>query len=739
MKQKLYTLALAACASLFPAVASANIQEVSIFDNLKFTPNNKVEFMKESPEMMRAAAPQAPYITDANMTRTNYDYRFGYYFNVVPVQYSGILLKDNEIVQYIPEMDAVIFRSVGWDIKFDDKDQPEKGEVTIDLRVYKDNGVTLSDSLTAMTIEQDLPFWGHFKVINPDKANKNISKCTFLYYSNLMFAFDKGWRYGGQAAYLSQNGIMKSVSGLDRIKAAEGYDIEQFDFLGTYTQGNEIHFYSGADFDPKEDVTAPREKPHVLVGELANDELSAEALEVFQNEFMAPDPGLISKGKVVMDDYNGKIYYFTASPFADQTGDDKEFRTPAVTSSTDHGYSYSRNFEKMPKSVIFDFLKKNNIMPEGLLEIEVKAVLYSYRDIDFRVYGEDKMSAVTMLRLYNKSSNDAFIAEYMVEIVKDGANWSMNLIDDMTCKIWDSQTKNFRSSTMGTSALYLENEKPNDDPIPGKPFQLITSLTQRNRELELSLTKDNKYLVAKWIEARYDKKNNIEGKKYYDSSTVKTEPYTIYYSDRNNNLQPSEENSTYMNEIMVSYREIEGGKWSEPVPLTVGRGDQFYLHTSMPKVIPSINNIPLFYTAGIALNDDRLTDAMKNSDFWKVNLQTYKTLPDPVKKSTFVIGRDYHYGNFNVEAKEDVEETIIPNENGIGVFPNPATSEMTIKIDSQTSATVEVYNMVGAKVMSFNGVVSAVTANVSSLANGMYMIKVIENGNVRTSSFTIAR
>lgn len=738
MKQKLYTLALAACASLFPAVASANLEQVSIFDNLKFTPNNKVEFMKESPEMMRAAAPQAPFLTEANMTRTNYDRNFPYYLSSVGLNYSGALLYGNKLVEYIPEMDVVVYKDFNFEAKFKNN-APDKGIVKYDVLVFKDGGVTLSDSTNAFTIENDLSVMGHVKILNTDKTNTDISKCSFVYFANIFFDYSDRWTNKGYAAYLFKDGKMQSVVDQEKFHTKEGYQRDAFEFLGAYTKDDEIHFYSSADFGPESGISLPREEPHFLVGEFSKGSFETEITTSFNTTFIRPEEGLLSKGQVVMDDYNGKIYYYSVAPFIGQA-EGKDYRTPAVTVSDDDGYSYNSDFEKMPRSVLVEFMKNNNMIPNGMLEIEIGAELLSYRDLAFRVYGEDKMSAITTLYLTNLSENKKLLGYYLVEIIKDGANWSMKLIEDLSCKEYYEESQQNQLTVKSPRVLVIENENPttNLDPIPGKPFQVISSPNPRSWELDLATTKDNKQLVAKWIEYTYDKKYNVDGKKYYDSSAVKTEPYTLYYTVRGN-LVPIEENLAYSNQIMVSYRDIEGGNWSEPVPLTVGREPNYYLHTSMPKVIPSINNIPMFYTSGNAFSEENIPEVFKDAPFWKENLVTYKTLPELAKRNAWVITRVFRYGNFNIEAKEDVEETIIPNENGIGVFPNPATSEMTIKIDSQTSATVEVYNMIGAKVMSFNGVVSAVTANVSNLGNGMYMIKVIENGNVRTSSFTIAR
>lgn len=738
MKQKLYTLALAACAAIFPAAASANTNQVSIFDNFKLTPPHKVEIVKED-QMMMKAAPGVPSFTDTKMTRTNAAFGIVGYLWGNPVDWGGLTLYGNDIIEYLPDLDVVVYKDVDYNFAFDNS--LTKAETGLRLRVYDQNGVHLSDSLDVFKTTTEMSVLGMTKILNTDPSNKDIRKCTFVYYANLFFPLGCDGYSKGHAAYVIKENNVVSFAGKDKFGPANGYDFNTFEFLKVLPNGDKFTFYSTADLSPAEGSSVSNQEPNILIGDYNKGSLNIEFIPQFQNDFeRATEPRSTKKSNPVMDNFDGKIYYFTVSPFKEPEADNK-IRVPAVTSSEDGGWSFNKKFEKMPKDVLKKFLKDNDLIPPGYLVDEIATIFVSFYDMAFKVYGPDKMSAITTLVLTNESASSDFLGRWLVEINKDGSNWSINIVDDFTCMRFNEQVDRHEKTFYSNTVLVVENQTKDKDPVPGVDFAIISSRSARDHEIDLATTKDGKYLVAKWIEYKYADSLRINGIKYYDTSAINTPLHTIYSFDFNSKTyKPSQNDAFLANEIMVSYREIEGGKWSKPVPLTLGNTNpNYYLHTHMPSVIPSLKNIPVFYTAGFPIKEENIPEQAKNSQMWKKNLVEYKKLPDEVMKKFYKIGRQFVYANYNVEAFSDVEEQVVTPENGIGVFPNPANSEMTIKIDSESSATVEVYNMVGAKVMSFNGVVSAVTANVSSLANGMYMVKVIENGNVRTSSFTIAR
>lgn len=73
--------------------------------------------------------------------------------------------------------------------------------------------------------------------------------------------------------------------------------------------------------------------------------------------------------------------------------------------------------------------------------------------------------------------------------------------------------------------------------------------------------------------------------------------------------------------------------------------------------------------------------------------------------------------------------------NGLNIYPNPAKTVLNITSDSFATKTVEIYNVLGAKVLT--ATVNNNTVNVADLANGVYVIKVTEEGKTATRKLVI--
>ena len=77
--------------------------------------------------------------------------------------------------------------------------------------------------------------------------------------------------------------------------------------------------------------------------------------------------------------------------------------------------------------------------------------------------------------------------------------------------------------------------------------------------------------------------------------------------------------------------------------------------------------------------------------------------------------------NFNlvVEASLGVEDVI---KNTFSIYPNPASTSITIKGDNFENEEIEIYNMLGQKVMGKNLITNESTVDISNLANGVYVV-----------------
>jgi hypothetical protein len=68
----------------------------------------------------------------------------------------------------------------------------------------------------------------------------------------------------------------------------------------------------------------------------------------------------------------------------------------------------------------------------------------------------------------------------------------------------------------------------------------------------------------------------------------------------------------------------------------------------------------------------------------------------------------------------------------ISVKPNPATNNFTVSLANTGVAQVELYNLVGQKVFGATTAEQTLNVNVSNFSNGIYMLKVSQNGRVDT-------
>ncbi len=72
----------------------------------------------------------------------------------------------------------------------------------------------------------------------------------------------------------------------------------------------------------------------------------------------------------------------------------------------------------------------------------------------------------------------------------------------------------------------------------------------------------------------------------------------------------------------------------------------------------------------------------------------------------------------------------------ITVYPNPATSNITVNLIGDEKANIQLFNLVGQQVYSETATNSA-NINVSGLRSGVYMLKVTQNGKIYTSKVVV--
>jgi hypothetical protein len=89
------------------------------------------------------------------------------------------------------------------------------------------------------------------------------------------------------------------------------------------------------------------------------------------------------------------------------------------------------------------------------------------------------------------------------------------------------------------------------------------------------------------------------------------------------------------------------------------------------------------------------------------------------------------YGALNPTAETLSTENLL--QNVVGVYPNPASTEIYIAADIEISS-VEVFNVIGKKVMSIKGLTED-KIDVSNLTNGIYMMRIASGNSILTKKF----
>lgn len=86
----------------------------------------------------------------------------------------------------------------------------------------------------------------------------------------------------------------------------------------------------------------------------------------------------------------------------------------------------------------------------------------------------------------------------------------------------------------------------------------------------------------------------------------------------------------------------------------------------------------------------------------------------------------------------------LPNLTGIeeeavdfNVYPVPANDQLIINLDNATNGTIELYDVMGARVMETPVVGSMTVLNTSALANGQYVVRIVQNNQVASRTIQV--
>ena len=133
-----------------------------------------------------------------------------------------------------------------------------------------------------------------------------------------------------------------------------------------------------------------------------------------------------------------------------------------------------------------------------------------------------------------------------------------------------------------------------------------------------------------------------------------------------------------------------------------------------------------FYNAdyqGIQIGEDAITKSPRWATQWNFG-DGYKTMSNYTKTPMI---------NFIV--KPSITDINIIEKSEVEIYPNPSVG--TINFKNAKNADIEIYNVLGNKVMSFSNVSKSV--NISELTNGTYIVKINNNNTLSTNRITLIK
>lgn len=187
-------------------------------------------------------------------------------------------------------------------------------------------------------------------------------------------------------------------------------------------------------------------------------------------------------------------------------------------------------------------------------------------------------------------------------------------------------------------------------------------------------------------------------------------------------------------------------KWNEAKDVVI---NTYKESPTLLKAVPAATTISLSWTNRTSENDSiRLERKTKNSDF-----ETIAMLAPDTKQyaDSNLTSKTAYYYRLRTNLKDSIElhsypimaTTLSPasicqlKKSNFEVYPNPATTSVSVVLENEQPATLDIYNLIGSKIQSTTLSCKETTVSLAGFPKGSYLFKLSSNEGTQTKKVMV--
>jgi hypothetical protein len=406
--------------------------------------------------------------------------------------------------------------------------------------------------------------------------------------------------------------------------------------------------------------------------------------------------GFYHSSLLIDTDAEGNMYAANTTPLA---GEELATRSPRVSVSNDLGSTWSSFADRsLPATALQQYATARQVD---------RAVIYDpYTRDGFTVYGDNQFSYIYRIALVNASNQ--IVALDLVEAAFSNNSWTLRTIAELN----------------SSGNYHLEYNSTLSEQRGSPAFEIQLPNQRQGHEINVAKTADGRHIVALWVDV-------VPGV----PATRVVPPYTAAILNRDTDQYDDVTiDSVNRVDIYGAFRDLSTGGW---VVANVSNSNDFEFGIRIPKIVPSVSNIPLIaYRA-----------------FPRENINTQyplhgalNAMPMPIYQRVAAPTGAASYASVNLLTSSVSESTQPTNASIERIVPNPSItgSEITWAQVHAGHVSIKVVNVLGSVVKSVVNAVQdagqhAVTIDTHDMSAGTYSIVLTVNGSSVTSPLVIVR